>query len=124
MLCVSTVPFLALGSTLAPSTPTTITLLAVVSWPLRLRENFGSADRQSGTNRTRWGFGCRRGATVARVQVFGTHRCRQPFSGQTLRRRPPLLRRSSRGCLLFPCRRSSQSSLIQRLPAASPRRTA
>jgi len=27
------------------------------------------------------------------------------------RRRPPLLRRPSRGCLLFPCRRSSQSSL-------------
>src|ERR1700682_6606608 len=35
-----------------------------------------------------------------------------------------LLRRSSRGCLLFPCRRSSQSSLIQKALAASTRRTA
>src|SRR5216684_4076534 len=38
--------------------------------------------------------------------------------------RPPLLRRSSRGCLLFPCRRSSQSSLIQKVLVASTRRTA
>jgi hypothetical protein len=46
------------------------------------------------------------------------------LSRQTLRRRPRLLRRSSRGCLLFPCRRSSQSSLIQKVLAASTRRTA
>src|SRR6478752_5932236 len=31
---------------------------------------------------------------------------------------PPLLPRPSRGCLLFPCRRSSQSSLIQKVLAA------
>jgi hypothetical protein len=48
----------------------------------------------------------------------------QPFSRQALRRQPPLLRRPSRGCLLFPCRRSSQSSLIQKVLAASTRRTA
>src|SRR5258708_39076178 len=30
--------------------------------------------------------------------------------------RPPLLRRSSRGCLLFPCRRSSQSSFDPKSP--------
>ena len=35
-----------------------------------------------------------------------------------------LLCRPSRGCLLFPCRRSSQSSLIQKVLAASTRRTA
>ena len=43
---------------------------------------------------------------------------------QALRRRPPLLRRPSRGCLLFPRRRRSQSSLIQKVLAASTRRTA
>lgn len=36
------------------------------------------------------------------------------ISRQALKRQPPLLRRPSRGCLLFPCRRSSQSSLIQK----------
>jgi predicted DCC family thiol-disulfide oxidoreductase YuxK len=33
--------------------------------------------------------------------VLGHQGCRQPFSRQALRRRPPLLRRPSRGCLLF-----------------------
>jgi hypothetical protein len=37
---------------------------------------------------------------------------------------PPPLRWPSRGCLLFPCMRSSQSSLIQKVLAASTRHTA
>jgi hypothetical protein len=37
--------------------------------------------------------------------------------------RPPMLRRPFRGCFLFPWRWSSQSSLIQKVLAASTRRT-
>src|ERR1700681_2852484 len=51
---------------------------------------------------------------LARVSIFETG----SKATTTLLRRPP------RRCLLFPCRRSSQSSLIQKALAASTRRTA